>query len=438
MENKNRKIAPEFKTIDSIEILPSKKQILSNNIPLHIIDGGSQEVVKIEFVFEAGIWQQEKPLVATLANTMMNEGTNSLKASEIAEKFDYLGAYIGFSTGKHDASICLYSLKKHLAETLKLTEDLIKNSIFPEKEFNTILTNKKQQFQIDHEKTNVLAKEKFNELIYGKKHPYTNTYSKSEFDTICIDDVKNFYHKQYTADNCHIIVAGKVDDVVLKQIEDLFGANRWPQKSKSKLYNYEAIESEQKSAFVCKKDAVQATIRIGRKLFTKKHPDYTGMQLLNLILGGYFGSRLMQNIREDKGYTYGINSIIISHLTAGHFVIVTEVGADVCEAATSEILKEIARLREELVSDEELNLVKNYISGEMLRNLDSPFALSDSLKGNLVFGLDNTYYTQFIKDLKAVNASEIKNLANKYLKVEDLYFIVSGPENCKKSIECYK
>ncbi len=434
MEKIYRNIAPEFKTIDSIEILPSKKHILSNNIPVHIIDGGSQEVVKIEFVFDAGIWQQDKPLVATLANTMMNEGTNSLNASEIAEKFDFLGAYIGFSTGKHDASISLYSLKKHLVETLKVTEDLIKNSIFPEKEFNTILTNKKQQFQIEHQKTNVLAKEKFNELIYGKEHPYTNTFSISEFDTICIEDIKSFYQKQYTASNCHIIVAGKVDEVVINQIEDFFGANTWPQENKSALFNYELKGSEQKSAFVCKDDAVQSTIRVGRKLFTKNHPDYIGMQLLNLILGGYFGSRLMQNIREDKGYTYGINSIMISHLTDGHLTIVTEVGAEVCKPAVSEIFKEIARLREELVSEEELTLVKNYISGEMLRNLDSPFALSDSLKGNLPFGLDNTYYIQFIKDLKAVKASEVKELANKYLQIEDLYLIVSGPKECEEAV----
>ena len=126
-----------------------------------------------------------------------------------------------------------------------------------------------------------------------------------------------------------------------------------------------------KPKIICngKDDAVQACLRIGRPIFNKTHKDYTTLHLFNLILGGYFGSRLMQNIREDKGYTYGINSIIISHLEGGHFVIVSEVGKDVCKDAINEILKEIKRLREELVPDEELKLVKNYISGEMLRNL---------------------------------------------------------------------
>ena len=158
------------------------------------------------------------------------------------------------------------------------------------------------------------------------------------------------------------------------------------------------------------------------------------MQLLNLILGGYFGSRLMQNIREDKGYTYGINSIMISHLKDGHFTIVTEVGAEVCKAAVEEIFIEIQRLKKELVSEEELTLVKNYISGEMLRNLDSPFALSDGLRGNLPFGLDNTYFAKFIKDLKVVTAEKVLELANTYLKTEDLYLIISGPKECEEAV----
>ncbi|WP_372750878.1 M16 family metallopeptidase [Labilibaculum sp.] len=434
MEKLSRKTAPQFKTVDHIEILSSTKHSLSNHIPVHIINGGSQEVVKIEFIFKAGIWQQEKHLIATLTNTMLNEGTTSFSASEIAEKFDFLGAHIGFSTSKHDASIVLYSLKKHFPETLSLTADLIRNSIFPEKEFKTILTNKKQQFQIEHQKTNILAREKFNELIYGAKHPYSNTYDISEFDTCSLQDVKEFYAHNYVPSNCHIIIAGKVDETVLTQVESLFGEQNWSQKGKAKTFQHEISSSNEKLAFVCKEDAIQSTIRIGRKLFTKTHPDHTGMQLLNLVLGGYFGSRLMQNIREDKGYTYGINSIMISYLKEGHFTIATEVGSEVCKDAVREIFFEIKKLRENLVPEEELTLVKNYISGEMLRNLDSPFALSDSLKTNLPFGLNNSYYIQFIKDLKAITAEKIMELANTYLQEKDLYLIVSGPKESENAL----
>ena len=431
MEKLYRNTAPDFKTVDSIEILADQKYSLSNNIPVHVINGGSQDVVKIEFIFNAGVWAQKSPLIASMASSMLNEGTNKYNAAEIAEKFDYYGAYIGFAAAKHDASISLYTLNKYLTETLELTEDLIKHSSFPKKEFQTVLLNKKQQYQIEHQKTNVLAKDKFNELIYGENHPYANTFSDEEFDQLDLEKVKAFYQKCYRPENCHIIIAGKVDDTVLEKLENLFGSEKWSISKPIDNPGHDVVHSKDKTTFIPKDDAVQACIRIGRPIINKTHEDYTTLQLFNLILGGYFGSRLMQNIREDKGYTYGINSIVISHLKAGHFVIVTEVGSDVCKDAISEIFKEIKRLRDELVPEDELKLVKNYISGEMLRNLDSPFALSESLKGNLQFGLDNSYYETFIRDLKQITPENIQNLAIKYFQEEDLQLVVCGPASCE-------
>jgi predicted Zn-dependent peptidase len=435
MDNLYRQTPPVFKTVDQIEILPSEKIMLSNNIPVHVINGGSQEVVKIEFIFNAGVYNQKSPIIASMANTMLNEGTSKYNAADIAEKFDFYGAYIGFSTGKHDASVSLYTLNKYAEETLKITENLIKDSIFPEKEFQTILLNKKQRFQIDHQKTNILAKERFSQLVYGENHPYANTFSIDEFNKLNRQDVISFYNQHYTPNNCEIIIAGIVSQEILDLLEELFGAKAWPLSNDAAVHTHSIQSLSNKKNFVYKEDAVQACIRIGRQLFNKTHEDYTGMQLLNLILGGYFGSRLMQNIREDKGYTYGINSIMISHEESGHFTIVTEVGAEVCKDATNEIFKEIKRLRDELVGEDELNLVKNYISGEMLRNLDSPFALSDSLKGNIPFGYDNSFYQKFIKDLKDIEAKTIKTLANKYLKEEDLYLVICGPKECESAIQ---
>lgn len=435
MEKLYRNTAPNFKTIETLDILPHKRHKLSNNIPVYVLNGGSQDVLKIEFIFNAGIWNQETPLIASMTNSMLNEGTNKYTAAEIAEKFDFYGSYIGFSTGKHDASVSLYTLNKYLSETLKVTENLLKNSTFPDKEFQTVLQKKKQQFQIEHEKTNVLAKDKFNELIYGQKHPYANVFSNKEFEKLKIESVKEFYTKFYRPENCHIIVAGKVSDEVIQQLEDLFGEDKWPAKKQVNIPVHTPTKCKDKKTFVCKEDAVQACIRIGRPIFNKTHKDYTTLQLFNLILGGYFGSRLMQNIREDKGYTYGINSLVISYLNAGHFVIVTEVGSDVCKDAITEIFKEVKKLREELISDQEIKLVKNYLSGEMLRNLDSPFALSESLKGNLPFGLDNSYYQRFIKEIKEIKPQDIRNLANKYFQEKDLQLVVCGPTSCNEAIK---
>ncbi|MRT91814.1 pitrilysin family protein [Ancylomarina sp. 16SWW S1-10-2] len=426
MENLNRNLPPQFKTIEHVDIPKSKKEILSNEIPVHIISGGSQDVVKIELIFNAGLWYQKYPLIAGICNSMLNEGTENYTASELAEKFDFYGAYISYSNSQHYASISLYTLNKYLAETLNLLEEIIKRPTFPQKELKTILSNKKQNYLVNREQASALAKEKFNSLIYGENHPYANIFEAKSFDEVKLDDVKSFYKECYTSDNCRIIVAGKINESVLNMIEDCFGAKSWNTKTSIKDVEHQFISSTDKKVFIHKKDAVQSSIRIGRPLFNKTHKDYAGIMLLNLVLGGYFGSRLMQNIREDKGYTYGINSLLLSHLKSGHFAIITEVGTDVCEAAISEIYKEIKRLREELIPEEELNLVKNFFAGEMLRSFDSPFALSESLKGNLPFGYDNSYYETFLQRIKATSSQTIMELANTYFKEEDLYEVVVG------------
>jgi len=426
MEKLNRNLPPQFKTIEHVDIPKSGKEILSNEIPVHIISGGSQDVIKIELIFNAGLWYQKSPLIAGTCNSMLNEGTENFTAAELAEKLDFYGAFISYSNSQHYASVCLYSLNKYLAETMDLLEEIIKRPIFPQKEFKTILSNKKQNYLVNREKTSALAKEEFNSLIYGKNHPYANIFEAKAFDQVQLDDIKSYYKACYTSDNCRIILAGKIDKSVLNMIEDRFGAKSWNSKTSFKDVKHQLISSTEKKVFIHKKGAVQSSIRIGRPLFNKTHKDFAGIMLLNLVLGGYFGSRLMQNIREDKGYTYGINSLLLSHLTSGHFAIITEVGTDVCQAAVTEIYKEIEKLREELIPDEELNLVKNFFSGEMLRSFDSPFALSESLKGNLPFGFDNSYYENFLQNIRETSSQKIKELANTYFKKEDLYEVIVG------------
>lgn len=426
MEKLNRTLPPQFKTIEHVDIPKSKQEVLSNKIPVHIIAGGSQEVLKLEIIFNAGLWYQQSPLIAGACNSMLNEGTEKYSAAELAKKFDFYGAHVTYNNSQHDASVCLYTLNKYLDETLDLLEEIIKRPTFPEKELKTILSNKKQNYLVNREKTNALAKEKFNSHVYGDKHPYANIFDAKAFDEVRLDDVKKFYTDFYTSDNCHIIVSGKTDASVLPMLENRFGALAWQTKVSNFKPEHQQISSKDRKVFVHKKDAVQSSIRIGRPLFNKTHPDFPGIMMFNLILGGYFGSRLMQNIREDKGYTYGINSLLLSHLKSGHFAIVTEVGKDVCEAAISEIYKEIKRLREELVSEEELDLVKNFFSGEMLRSFDSPFALSESLRGNIPFGFDNSYYEKFLQEIKRTSSLKIMELANTYFKNEDLYEVVVG------------
>ena len=157
--------------------------------------------------------------------------------------------------------------------------------------------------------------------------------------------------------------------------------------------------------------------------------DYIKLQILNTVLGGYFGSRLMKNIREDKGFTYGIGSAIIPLKNSAYFFISAETGSDVTFQAVEEIYKELRKLKEQPIPIEELDLVKNYKTGEIMRSLDGPFAISDLTKLTIQFDLDADYFSKYISVIRNITSSELQDLAIKYFNENDLYELIVGKNN---------
>lgn len=426
METIDRKQSPAFKTIGQIDIIKATEQKLDNGIPVYTVDAGTQELIKIELIFRAGIRQQSAPLAASITNSMLNEGTSKRSAQQIADAVDYYGAFLETGVDHDYASVSLYTLNKHLASTLPVVEEIIKDSVFPQGELDTMLQNKKQKFIVEGQKVNHLARRKFGELIFGTKHPYGKVLRETDFDTLQRSSLVAFHKGFYHAGNCRIVLAGKVEKNMHALLNKHFGGNDWSNPKPAANPNAGPFESAYGKHLVAKDDALQSAIRMGRLLFNKKHPDYQRMQVLNTILGGYFGSRLMANIREDKGYTYGIGSGVVSLQETGYFFISTEVGVDVCNAAIGEVYKEMKRLRDEPVPADELDLVKNYLLGAFLRSVDGPFALADKFKGIMEYDLGYDYFDRFIHTIRTISATELMELANTYLKEDVMTELVAG------------
>ncbi len=421
----NRNIAPELKEISKVNMIHAEKLMLSNQVPVYVINAGSQDLVKIEWIFDAGSKFETSKLAATSANHLLKEGTKNSSSGQIAEQLDFYGAFLETNCTKDKAHIILYSLNKHLPNVLPIIEDLLKNASFPEQEFVVYKQNSKQKLLVNNQKVDVLARNHFNEIIFGEQHPYGYIVKAADYDLLDPEKVKQFYADFYTAGNCKIVVAGLVKPETLAQLEKCFG-NSWS-KGEIKRPEIKQINAPGKREnLLPKADAVQSAIRIGRTLFTKTHPDYFGMHILNTLLGGYFGSRLMSNIREDKGYTYGIGSGIASLQENGYFFIATEVGVDVCASAVKEIYHEIKRLREELVPQAELDLVKNYLQGTFIRSIDGAFALSEKFIAILEYDLDYGFYDEYLNCIHTIQPEQIQALAQKYLQEKDLIELVVG------------
>jgi zinc protease len=171
-------------------------------------------------------------------------------------------------------------------------------------------------------------------------------------------------------------------------------------------------------------DGVQGSIRLARPFPNRHHPDFMKVSVLNTIFGGFFGSRLMTNIREDKGYTYGIHSYLQNNIHDSAWMVSTEAGRDVCEATIKEVYAEMEDLREEQVEEDELHLVRNYMIGTILGDLDGPFQIMSRWKNIILNGLDETYFYKSIETVKTISAEEIQQLAKKYLTPEAFYELV--------------
>lgn len=422
----DRKTAPDFKTIDKIHIQQAVENTLDNGIKVYTIDSGSQELTKLEFVFKAGMYYQSQPLLASAANNLLETGTKNYTANELSDNIDFFGSFFECAVEQDYASLALFSLNKYLDKSLHYVEDIIKNPTFPKDEFDIYISNKKQKHLVNSEKVNVLARRRFSELVFGEKHPYGITVKDEDFDKLTLESVIEFYKTFYHSGNCTIIASGKLSKDLIETLNRFFGKEKWGHVQEIPVPNVTVDTTKQQKHFIEKPDAIQSAVRVGRMMFNKRNPDYFKFQVLNTILGGYFGSRLMANIREDKGYTYGIGSGLASLVNGGFFYISTEVGTDVTNDTLKEIYKEIKLLREELVDAEELETVRNYVLGQFLRSVDGPYALADKFKAIWEFGLDYNYFENYFEAVKAITPEEIKTLANKYLQEKDLIELVVG------------
>ncbi|MEO6630120.1 MAG: pitrilysin family protein, partial [Mucilaginibacter sp.] len=234
------------------------------------------------------------------------------------------------------------------------------------------------------------------------------------------------FKQMYQPSNCTIIISGKIEPQILELITNTFDKGWTNPDIKPDTTQPEIISSTEHFYFTEKPDALQSAIRMGLPVINRTHPDFPGLQVLNTVLGGYFGSRLMANIREDKGYTYGIGSGMSSLKYAGAMFIATEVGAGVCKAAIAEIEKEINLLKSELMPDEELSLVRNYMLGSLLGSLENVFSHADKFKNLYFAGLDYDYYDRYVNAVKTITAERLKDLANVYLDFDGFYKVIVG------------
>ncbi len=420
----NRAVAPPLREIKSIQTPPFRSFHLDNGIPVYEVNLGTQDVVKIEVQFDAGRFREKKQGVAHISASLRKEGTNSFSSAEIAEQTDFYGGTLQLPSNVDRASTTLFSLHKHLDNLLPLFAEVIFHPVYPQDEIDLSINNRCRGLQVDLTKPEVVAFREMTEALYGNIHPYGYNSVEETYRSISREDLLEHYNRNYTTDNCKIFISGKITDAVRKGINRHLG--QISRKGNGKSLEAIITPKEEQQLFFPKEQSLQSAIRIGRRLFHRKHPDFAGFFVLNCIFGGFFGSRLMTNIREDKGFTYNIFSTFDMLAHDGYFYIGTEVAKEVVEPAKREIYHEMDRLIKEPVPGEELQMVQNYLLGNMLTSLDGPFNVIELVKTLVNNNLEEGYVEGIVDTIKTIHPAMLQELAGKYLTRDDMYEIVVG------------
>jgi len=413
---------------DAIEfdyILPGvNTRQLSNGLPLYWLNAGVQDVVEIDWIFPAGLWYEQKPAVANATAGLIKNGTSKRTSHEIHEALEFYGASVKATANNDFATVTLYTLTKHLPALLPVIYEILTDAIFPEQEVAIHKQNAVQRLLVNLRQCEFVANQRIDALLFGEAHPYGRYSKKEKIEALTREDILDFYKRCYDLANVKIFMSGRITEADVQHLENVFGKVPISKKEIGSETFAAPAPSERQHKVLNDPNGVQGAIRIGR-LFPNRHdPDFAPMVVLNTLFGGYFGSRLMSNIREEKGFTYGIYSSLSPYINGGSLIVHTEAGRDVLDAAVREIYHEMDVLCNEVAPEDELMLVKNYLLGNLLGDLDGPFSIMQRWRTLILNGFTVDHFNNNIQVYKTITAGELQKLAQKYYKVDDFYEVV--------------
>lgn len=423
----DRTTPPPIRQLSEFSITQPERKIMKNGIPLNVIYAGTEDVVRFDILIGGGQWNQEQPLQAMFTNRMLREGASNMTSSQIAERLDYYGAWLELSSSVNCGFITLYSLNKYFERTLAVIADMVKTPLFPEKELAVVTDANKQQFLVNSTRVEMIARKQLNRALFGPQHPFGRYAVAEDYDRITPEVLRSFYQKYYHSGNCKVYVSGKVTPEIIRCIEENLGTETWghvTEKTETKVIP--PMPLKEKRIFIEREDALQSSLKMGCFVMDRKHPDFLKTRVLVTLFGGYFGSRLMSNIREDKGYTYGIGAGIVSYPDTGILAISTEAANEYIHPIITEVYREMDRLRNDLVPQEELEMVKNYMLGDLCRAYEGPFSLSDAWIYIETAGLDERFFVHSLDAIRGMTSEELRTLAQKYFCKENLIEVIAG------------
>lgn len=424
---------PHISDFEYIELPDNDSIILKNGIPLTIINEGNADVIRIDILFNGGKFEEKKILTSNVMLSMLRKGSKHHDSDEISEILDFNGSWLSNNVYDHHSCITLYSTHHGFESSIKLLEEVIKLPTFPETEFKITKERLAEEVKLAWEQTRTLASAEFADKYYGTSHPLSRRSTSKAVNQLTYNDITSFYKDVIQPNNVEIILSGKLNKNHIDLTSILFGGN-WNQTTPNQPIISHSIVGESGLTIVNKSDAVQSSIIMGINAPLRSHPDYIPLRILTDVLGGYFGSRLNQKLREEKGYTYGISAGLIGRMDSSYIQIATDCDVKYTYLSIEEIKNEIAKLREELIPESELSIAKSHMLSESIKMIDSPFAIAEFMILKKCLGMPDDYFINQINIIKSITSQDLMNIAKKHLNIDNFITIIASDKNKLKKL----
>ena len=422
----NRVLPPPTQPFTSITLPTPTVRHLPNGARLHLLANDAQPVLRLQVVLPAGKRQEPAPGLAQLVARLLTEGTATRSARQIADEVAFYGASLECEAGPDRATLTLYCLARHLPTLLPLVQEVLAAPTFPAPELQQMKTRTGQNMRVERQKTSFRATEEFNQQLFGDEVPYGRLFNEVSFAKITADELRVFHAATYAPAGAEIFLSGDVAAYV-DEVAELLGEWQPTAIAPAKTAEFTMPDTYPTGlVMVPVEGSIQASVRVGRRWPALTDAQTPELLLLVKVLGGYFGSRLMKNIREDKGYTYGIHASVVAREQATTLVIGTDVNGDRADATRQEIAYELERLQNELLDDSELETVKNYTLGKLLGETATVFEQADKYRHVMLQHLPADYYQRLVQQTQAATAADLQALARTYLSPADMLTVVAG------------
>lgn len=400
-------------------------EILPNGVTLHMLDQGTQEVNRLAIYWQGGGSESQSPSLPGIMAELLREGSSTSSGARIAEKLDYNGAWLRSRAGEHFTKLELTSLNSRTEHVLPVLLEIISSPSFPNNSFDVIKQKAVNRRRLSMSKVSFLSETACTKLIAGEGHPHSKLELPEQIEEISSVQITDSYRRILTADRCHAFLSGKITVRIKDIVTDML--LRLPVRQKAVNLDIRPYSpSGQSEIIIDRPEAVQSAVTIGIPAIDRSHPDYNNLRLTIMALGGYFGSRLMANIREEKGYTYGISSSLMGTMEGGYIIISAQCDNRYVRPLISEVKKELTDLASRPMDNEELRRLTLHASSALATTLDTPFSMMDYYETRHILHTPDDYFEAQLSAISSLSPETVTTMASRYLDPSGMRVAIAG------------